>query len=198
MGRAGEWITESERRRLKSFPVILSKSALRARKIPYLDRVIAGGTYGQSPVLRFAIHGFKYGRRKVLAEDLAKLLLDVAPPILNSEDVVLCPVPLHFLRKFERGFNQAELLATVISRERTMAIERLLRRTKPTGHQARRKREERFSPVEDAFRFVGQRVPAYVILVDDLMTTGATLSACAKVLKRAGVKRVEAWVVACG
>lgn len=131
-------------------------------------------------------------------EELARLLLDVAPPILHTEDTVLCPVPLHFLRKFERGFNQAELLADVISLERELPMEKLLRRWKPTGYQARRKREDRFTPVKDAFRFVGERVPAYVILVDDLMTTGATLSACAKVLKRAGVQKVEAWVVACG
>ncbi len=197
MGREGEWITEAERRRLQSFPVVLSTSALRARKIPYLDRVVAGGTYGESPVLRAAIHRFKYGGRRVLAEDLAQLILAVAPPVVAS-DTALCPVPLHFLRRFERGFNQAELIARIIARDRGVSIEKLLWRRKPTGHQARRKREDRFAPVADAFRFCGGRVPQHVILIDDLMTTGATLSACAKALKRAGVKRVEAWVVACG
>jgi len=62
----------------------------------------------------------------------------------------------------------------------------------------KRNREERLSALEDAFRFKSKIRPARVILVDDLSTTGATLDECAKALKKAGVERVEGWVIAHG
>ncbi len=111
---------------------------------------------------------------------------------------VLCPVPLHWSRKFQRGFNQAELLAKKVATSRGVTMKNLLKRVRPTGLQAWRKRAERFEAMQDTFRPAQSSVPEHVILIDDLSTTGATLDACAKALKEAGAKRVEGWVVAHG
>lgn len=195
-GEEGEWITAEERRRLKSFPVILEKERLRLLGIPHLDRIIAGAAYGEVSMLRKAIHTFKYGRVRELAPELARLMLLAAPPM--PTDAVLCPVPLHWMRRFERGFNQAELLAEIIVREHGGRILSLLRRPRPTGHQAWRSKEERRGAMDNAFVCTMSVAPRHVILVDDLATSGATLSACAKTLKAAGAERVDAWVVAMG
>jgi ComF family protein len=136
----------------------------------------------------------KYRREKRLAEVLGSMIVSVC--VSTSHDEVLCPVPLHWSRRFFRGFNQSQLLANVVARERGFLVESLLRRIRPTGHQAKRSREERLVSLHGSFTVVSQELPHRVILIDDLSTTGATLDACAKCLKDAGVAVVEAWVVA--
>ena len=88
----------------------------------------------------------------------------------------------------------------MVARARGWEVSELLRRVRPTGHQARRTRAERFVGVRDAFAVRGRSatLPPRVILVDDLSTTGATMDMCAKTLKNSGVERVEGLVVAMG
>lgn len=112
---------------------------------------------------------------------------------------VVCPVPLHWTRQFHRGFNQALILAQVIGAKQGWPVAELLRRTRATGHQAWRKRADRLTAVTGAFAWkAGSPLPRTVLLVDDICTTGATLDACAKALKNAGVKQVVGLVVAYG
>ncbi|MDD5623915.1 MAG: hypothetical protein PHI23_04370 [Candidatus Peribacteraceae bacterium] len=196
-GEEGEWITEEERRLLRPMLVIEERPELRSRGLHFLDRVVAGSAYRGSPLLKKAIHTFKYGRVPGLATDLAQFIVRAGSYPL-SETPVLCPVPLHWARRFLRGFNQAEILARIVAREKKLPLENLLRRVRPTGFQSHRDREERFLAVKDAFRAIKVPLPPYVILIDDLSTTGATLDMCAKALKEAGVQRVDGWVVAHG
>ena len=196
-GREGEWITEEECRRLVSFPVREEEGLLRKRGIRSLDRLFAASTYASTPLLRKAIYTLKYGRIREIARDLAELIARFAPPTEVTRPV-LCPVPLHWVRRFQRGFNQAELIAGEVGLQRRLSILPLLKRVRPTGTQTLRKREERLTALKAAFRFVGDVIPKNVILIDDLCTTGATLDECANTLKRAGVERVEGWVVARG
>ena len=177
--------------------------------MPSLDRVLAASTYSDTPLLRKAIHSLKYGRLsapgEILQDVLAKSFLRLTTP---REDACICPVPLHFTRAFWRGFNQAELLAEGLRKVTGLPVLHLLSRVRPTGHQARRKREERLGAMRGAFairrqgRQRGQEgqegLPFCVYLVDDLFTTGATLQECAKTLKAAGVHRVEGVVLAHG
>lgn len=111
---------------------------------------------------------------------------------------VLCPVPLHWTRMFSRGFNQAEILATIVSPITGWPVRPLLRRWFPTGFQARRTRSERRNALKGVFHCTVGCVPPFVVLIDDIATSGATLDECARVLKEHGARRVEGLVVAQG
>lgn len=204
-GAEGVWVTPEELESFQLFPLMLPRDILRQRGIGDLDRVVAAGKYDSSPLFQKAIRTFKYGRVDELGTLLAGLVIRSLPGLLpdlradGGDAPVLCPVPLHWTRRFSRGFNQAELLARVIGRKQRWQVAPLLRRTRPTGHQAWRTREERLHALQAAFVYSGKKpAPRRVILVDDLFTTGSTLQACAAALKAAGVERVEAVVVAYG
>jgi len=153
--------------------------------------------------LRRAIHAFKYGRRRALADPLAAWLVDTGHDLLEGADAVV-PVPIHPLRAIERGFNQADALATSLRRP----VWRVLRRVRVGRPQAGLPAHLRRSNVRGAFalgRSWGRLfLPghttrlrgAVVVLIDDVMTTGATLDACSRVLVDAGVKRVSALTLA--
>lgn len=106
----------------------------------------------------------------------------------------IVPVPLHPSKQRSRGFNQAELLAEALGEELDLPVRLLLKKEKKTKDQKSLSRNQRLKNVKDAFRVdedtMGERVPASVLLLDDVTTTGSTLTACARVLKAYGVARV--------
>lgn len=198
-GREGEWITEEERCRLVSIPVVLEEAQLRGIGVQHLDRVVAASDYRSAPLLRKAIHSLKYGKVRDLHVDLAEVLAAASAHLDLRDFLTVCPVPLHWTRRFARGFNQAELLGRAFARERGWPFASLLRRVRPTGSQVGRGREERMTAVADAFGVrKGVALARSVLLIDDLSTTGATLDGCARALKQAGVARVQGLVVAHG
>ncbi len=192
----GQFITGTEILQLHSVPVVLEQPALRKTDLKFLDRVVAAADYRSVPLLKRAIHTYKYKRIPQLSTALAAELIS-ASRLLTLDDAVFAPVPLHWSRLFARGFNQAQLLVEAVGKSRGVPVHHVLRRIRATGHQARRKREERFNAMQDAFRCV-EHSPPKVILIDDVFTTGATLDMCAKALKAAGAERVEALVLARG
>ncbi|HKP11908.1 MAG TPA: ComF family protein, partial [Blastocatellia bacterium] len=113
---------------------------------------------------------------------------------------VIVPVPLHRQRRRERGFNQAELIARVVARESRLPVDaRLLVRTKPTErHRAGLDAKDRARSVARAFRVPRMQAVAglSVLLVDDVFTTGSTLSAAAQSLLKAGADRVSVLTIA--
>ena len=118
--------------------------------------------------------------------------------LIEGADLAV-PVPLHWRRRLDRGFNQAEALA----RELGLPVCRALRRRRRTPPQVELPADARHANVRDAFALAWrQRIGArplsgaIVVLVDDVSTTGATLDACALVLKRAGVTQVRALTAA--
>lgn len=159
-----------------------------------LDRLVAAAAYKDVPLLHTAIHTFKYKRMR----GMGKILGDILVRTAGEGSPILCPVPLHWLRRFSRGFNQSEILASHVARARRWDLAHLLRRVRWTGSQVGRRRRERLPAMTGAFRYCGGVPPPFVMLVDDLSTTGATLDACARELKRAGVQRVEGLVIALG
>lgn len=195
----GEWITGKDSPLFRSHPTYEDRLALQQRGILNLDRLVAYGSYDAMPLLQDAVQTFKYKRVSSLGTFLGELMVR-ATPFLHQERVpVLCPVPLHWSRHFARGFNQSTLLAEAVAGVRGWNVRHLLYRSRPTGHQAWRTRAQRRVSVKDAFAVRGKRaLPYYVVLVDDIATTGSTLDACARVLKEAGVARVEALVLAQG
>lgn len=150
--------------------------------------------------VREAIHAYKYNHAIWFEEFLAALLLREAQDHLQRSDWdFLVPVPLHWLRRLERSFNQAERLARRLSRSTGIPVNTgLLRRVRATGAQARLTRAERLANIKRAFAYRG-KAPLdgeRVVLIDDVLTTGATASACAKLLKRNGASVVDVWTVA--
>jgi ComF family protein len=152
------------------------------------DRAACFGYY-EGP-LRSLIHLFKYSGMKPLAGPLGAYL-DRALPIDLAFDAVV-PVPLHWMKRWQRGFNQAELLAARVATKRGWPILRALRRRKTAGAQATLSIAGRRRNVAGAFvarpgaDLAGKRI----LLIDDVLTTGATAGACASALKRGGAKSV--------
>lgn len=140
--------------------------------------------------MRTLVHLYKYAGMRPLARHLAGFMQRVLPPELVFDVVV--PVPLHWRKQWDRGFNQAELLARQIASRRGLPVARALRRKRATAVQAslasagRRRNVAGAFAVRDASRISGARV----LLIDDVMTTGATANACATALKSAGAKSI--------
>jgi ComF family protein len=157
-----------------------------------LPRLCALGYYRGS--LAAAVRAYKFrGVRRlagVFADGLARqIVLRGWRPDLVSH------VPLHANRRRKRGFDQAELLARSLAGRLDIEFGAALRRTRDTPQQARLGAAQRRGNVRDAFR-VSARTRSALLLVDDVLTTGATLSACRAALEEAGVERVLFAVVA--
>jgi ComF family protein len=161
-----------------------------------LDRARAVGEY--SGALREIIHAFKYEKRRSLAAPLAALMGSGGRELLDEADCIV-PVPLHRRRERARGFNQARDLA----RDLGLPLIEPLRRTRATPPQIELAARLRQANVKGAFalrrtwfRERRQLGGLKVLLVDDVSTTGATLEACATVLKEAGASEVYALTAA--
>ena len=171
------------------------------REAPAFDRAAVAGPY--EGALRRAIHLFKYDRMKPLVRPLGERLA-VAARGLSGFDApsgfdAIVPAPLHWGRRWERGFNQADLLAREVSRRSGIPLDRRLLRTRSTPPQAGLSAAERRRNVRGAFRAAREKASIRgkkLIVVDDVMTTGATLEACARALKRAGAAEVAVLTLA--
>jgi len=158
-------------------------------------RIIAAAYY--EGTLREAILKFKYLRAKPMVEPLAGLMVERLKVVFPQVDSIV-PVPLHPNRQAERGFNQSELLAERVAKHiRRPVVTGCLVRVKDTLPQSNLSWADRQANVADAFACRDAALGGLrVLLVDDICTTGATLAACARVLKTSGVKRVTGLVVA--
>jgi ComF family protein len=161
---------------------------------PAFDRARAAVVFGD--ISRDLVHGLKYGDRLDLAQPMARLMAQAGRDVIAQADLIL-PVPLHAFRLWRRRFNQAALLtrhlATASKKKwRTDALVRV----RATPSQITLSRLERHRNVAGAFA-VPPAAEAHVhgrriLLVDDVLTTGATLDACARPLRRAGASHVDA------
>lgn len=173
------------------------------RVVPGLDRVSAAYAYGGA--VRAAVHRLKYAGAEWVAPALAAGLGHGAggphADAAHARPRLVVPVPLSSARLAARGFNQALVLARAapFGPDDTVVPDGLERRAGAADDaQVGRSRSERFRAVEGAFRVrrPARWVGAHVVLVDDVVTTGATLSALASALRAAGARIVEAQVVA--
>ncbi len=156
----------------------------------------SAGVFRFESPLREAIHALKYQRRTVAAAPLAALALRIHGDALPPVDAVIA-VPLFADRLRERGFNQAALLAAALAEGLARPhLDGPLVRVRPTEHQAHLGREERQANVAAAFAWRGSPPPARILLVDDVLTTGATLVACAAALQSAGATEVHGLALA--
>jgi ComF family protein len=157
-----------------------------------LDRARSVGAYDGA--LRAVVHALKYDGRRSLARPLAEMMRRRGGDVLEGAACVV-PVPLHPSRRRHRGFNQASDLARHVG----LPVLHALRRTRDTATQTGLSSARRHRNVRDAFtptRAGMQLAGLTVVLIDDVCTTGATLDACARALKGAGVKEVRALTAA--
>jgi ComF family protein len=147
--------------------------------------LFSAGRY--APPLSTAIARIKFEERPDLVAPLSRLLLPALRTLALGAADVFVPVPLHRKRLVERGYNQSALLARALSRATGAGFApRLLERTRPTEQQARLGREARRDNVADAFVIRRSWTRGRVLLVDDVVTTGATALACIEALQTAG------------
>ena len=141
------------------------------------------------------VHRLKYSDRLDLARPMGRLMAAAGREILAEADL-LVPVPLHWTRLFWRRFNQAQALAEEVARHAAVPVEtQMLKRRKRTPPQVGLSRARRQANLQGAFvvpEAAGLRIAgARLVLIDDVHTTGATLNACARVLRRAGAANVD-------
>jgi competence protein ComFC len=163
-------------------------------RILHFEAAVAA--YRSRGLVRKLVHAFKYGRQRHLRHPLAEWLgQNMSDPRLRGRHFdLIVPVPLHPARERERGFNQAALLAELLARQVAVPLRLVLERIRYTKTQTAYDRAERMENLRDAFRLrknmnVRQ---LHVLLIDDVLTTGSTLSECARVLKKAGAVSVYA------
>jgi ComF family protein len=160
------------------------------------DGVVALGPY-RGPIRQLCLR-LKAERNAWLAPWLAKLLAEArAEALCVPRDAWVVPIPLHWRRRWSRGYNQSDALALGLSKRLDLGLARPLRRVRATPPLARSGRSERARAMRDAFRAKATAAlqGRVVLLVDDILTTGATCGAAARALKRAGAARVIAVVV---
>jgi ComF family protein len=165
---------------------------------PAFERARAAARY--SDVARDLVHLLKYGDRLDLARPLGNWMARAGAELLADADA-LVPVPLHWMRLWQRRFNQSAMLARAISALSGVPVsDHILARAKATVPQVGLARSERARNVQGAFAVPrAARIDVKgrkLVVIDDVLTSGATVSACANVLRRAGASRVDVLVLA--
>ncbi|MDO8513613.1 MAG: ComF family protein [bacterium] len=163
--------------------------------LPLTKTIIVG--YHRDPILKELIHNLKYEGLKEIAGILGDLLIERLKQTDFPKNCTIVPVPLHKSRLSTRGFNQSTLIAKQIADQFSLNYcENLLERIKNTKPQISLTYQDRKSNLTSAFRIRPKtKIPnGTIILVDDVVTTGATIGECAKVLRQGGVRRI--WLLA--
>ena len=160
--------------------------------------LVAVAAFAHEGPMRRALAALKYTGVARLAPILARSSSDrLAALLAIAGSPVLVPVPVHAERLRERGYNQAALLARELSRLAGLPAREALVRVRPTTKQHRLNRSARLANLRGAFAVApGIAVPRTAILVDDILTTSATLEACASVLADAGCEAAYGFAVA--
>jgi competence protein ComFC len=163
-------------------------------RVLHFDCAVAA--YRSRGLVRKLVHEFKYAKQRHLRYPVAEWLRETLndPRLRGRHFDVIVPVPLHPARERERGFNQAALLAELLAESVDAPARPVLERIRYTTTQTAYDRAERMENLRDAFRLRKNRDvrDLRVLLIDDVLTTGSTLSECARVLKAAGATSVHA------
>ena len=177
-------------------PGVLSMEAI--ADPPSYNRARAAVRYDETA--RTMVQAFKYGNRLDLAPAMGRWMATAGRELLSEADALVA-VPLHWRRLWSRRFNQAATLAQTISRLSAVPVAHdLLKRVRATRQQVGLTQAERARNVQGAFRVPRETRPQVLgkrlVLVDDVLTSGATLDTCARILLRAGAANVDVLVFA--
>lgn len=159
-------------------------------KPPRLDRIRAAVAYDD--ISRSIAMRLKYGRKVALARTMSRYMQPFVGDL--PPDALLVPVPLHRIRLWQRGFNRSAIVARELSRRTGLPVAlNAIRRVRPTPPLKGMNMRQRRRTVAGAFRAAAatELRGRTVVLIDDVLTTGSTANACARVLKKAGAERVD-------
>ncbi|MES9969432.1 MAG: ComF family protein [Candidatus Thiodiazotropha sp.] len=160
---------------------------------PYTNTITA---FTYEPPVNRLIGMFKFQQKLHLAHPLAGLLTERLDE-QHERPEVLIPVPLHPLRLRQRGFNQSMEITRILAKHYCLPYDwRLCRRIKETKAQSELSRQERRSNLANAFEVCAEVKDSHLALVDDVITTGATVTELSRVLKKAGARRIDVWAIA--
>lgn len=162
---------------------------------PEFESCFCAFTY-QNPI-RELIQSFKYKQQPALATLLGRLLYqEIYDQQLELPDALI-PVPMHFSRLGERGYNQAQLLATEVGKLSNIKVDNhLIKKTTITPTQASLSRKQRIRSIKGSFVATQNTPYSNVAIIDDVVTTGATISEITKILKEKGVDSIQVWAIA--
>lgn len=166
-----------------------------------VNRVIAFLRFSKKGKSQTLLHQLKYRNKPEIGEEMGRLygVLLAQHGFLAEWDVIV-PVPLHPMKQKRRGYNQSEKFADGLSKPLEIKVSNLLERKKFTETQTKKSRLQRLENVDEVFELKeGENISGLrIVLVDDVITTGATLCACANVLLANGAKHVDLVTIAAG
>ena len=165
------------------------------QSLPSIDYLISSLAYDY-PV-DYLVSQLKFNRNLVYAKILSKLLLDTLQSQQYEHPELIIPVPLHKKRLRKRGFNQALEIARPIAKTFNIPIEKhAIRRVKQTEAQSLLNATERKKNLHHSFSLTKSITAKHVVIIDDVVTTGATVFELADLLKKSGVEKVGVWTIA--
>jgi ComF family protein len=190
-GREGSLLCETHRHTLPPAPA--NKAVFSS-----LDDIYAGTAYTH-PHAETIIQQYKYSGDQDIAHLIAQILCERIPESFKKPQHLWVPIPLHWTRRFQRGFNQSERLIQELKNLITIETAPNLKRIRKTKQQAKLAKKERIQNLHNCFVWTGESLKGKnIILVDDVVATGTTLDEAAKALKSAGAISVKAVVFARG
>lgn len=153
-------------------------------------------TLRYEPPVNRLVGMLKFQHKLHLVKPLAGLLIEQLGELHEQPDLLI-PVPLHPLRLRQRGFNQSVEITRILAKHYRLPYDwRICRRIKETKAQSELNEKERRRNLSNAFQVCTKVNGSHLVLVDDVITTGATVTELSKLLKKAGAKRIDVWAVA--
>ncbi len=183
-------------------PLAIQEAQLDSCPVPNFGPITVAHAAAYEATMKILIYKLKYDSDRLIAKDLGLLLSKACAALRERSETTatLVPIPLSNWRMLKRGFNQAEMLAQEVSRKEDLILStKFLRRRKHTKAQHKLNKLERTLNLQNAFNCIGSKSVLQnteIILVDDIHTSGATLSEAAHSLLTAGAKSVSAITVA--
>jgi len=161
-------------------------------RIP-IERAASFTYFTKLGIMQHLLHQLKYNGRSEIAFFLGQLFAEELRSVQWHQDIdLIVPVPLHRSRKYRRGYNQAEVFASAMADILDITLKpQLLSRQRSAASQTRMSRAERMISVEKAFKVQGDVRNMHILVVDDVLTTGATLESCARAFLDCGAARVS-------
>lgn len=172
----------------------------KCKKWLYYDKLIIWVHY-KNYIIKKLIHDGKFYGRKDIFVDFSLLLLEKIKENIHNDNLIICSVPLHYIKKIKRWYNQSEILSKAISKNLSIPyIKDLIQKKRYTWQQSHLSRQQRLKNLKDSFKInkkIDDKIDKKtIILIDDVVSTWSTINEISKVLKQGWAREVIACVIA--